>query len=155
MKQTPLESACTMKSPEHLKPQIGRFNLIPMVDVVFLLIIFFIVSFNMTQQDTAIAVDLPEAKTGTMPQEQQTKRLTISVPRPGTLYVGTESMDKARLQQLMVESRRNWGEDAEIRIRTNKNILYGEIEPILKMAAENGITHVTFAVTERSQFLHP
>jgi biopolymer transport protein ExbD len=138
-----------MKSPEHLKPQGGRFNLTPMIDVVFLLIIFFIVSNNMIQQDNAIQVELPEAETGTLPQEQQTKRLTISIPQSGPVYVGTEVFDEKRLRQLMIESRKDWGEEAEIRIRTHKSVPYGEIKPILLMAAESGIIHVSFAVAAR------
>ena len=138
-----------MKSPEHLKPPGGRFNLTPMIDVVFLLIIFFIVSNNMIQQDNAIQVDLPEAETGTLPQEQQTKRLTISIPQSGPVYVGTEVLDEKRLRQLMIESRKDWGEESEIRIRTHKSVPYGEIKPILFMAAESGIIHVSFAVAAR------
>ena len=139
-----------MKSPEHLKLKTARFNLTPMVDMVFLLIIFFIVSNNMIQQDSALSVDLPEAETGTLPQEQQTKRLTITIPSPGTMMVGTELLDKAKLRQFMEECQKNGGENAEILLRPDKNILYGEIKPILRMAAENGIIHVSFAVTERS-----
>ena len=105
----------------------------------------------MIQQDNAIQVDLPEAETGILPQEQQRpKRLAISVPSSGTFYVGTKIVEKEELRQFMAECRTHWGEEAEIRIRTNKNVLYGEIKPILQMAAENGIVHVSFAVTERS-----
>jgi len=136
----------TMKPPEHLKPREGRFNLTPMIDVVFLLIIFFIVSNNMIQQDNAIAVELPEAKAGALPQEQQKKRLTISIPQPDTLYVGTQPVDKASLARIISECRKDWGEETEIRIRTGKDVSYGEIKPILKMAAETGIIHVSFAV---------
>ena len=135
-----------MKSPEHLKPLAGRMNLTPMIDVVFLLIIFFIVSNNMIQQDTAIAVDLPTAETGILPQEQETRRLTISIPQQGTLYVGTELVDEERLRRILADSRRDWGEDAEVRIRTSRHVLYGEIRPIMQMAMENGFVHVSFAV---------
>jgi len=139
-----------MKPPDHLKPQGGRFNLTPMIDVVFLLIIFFIVSNNMIQQDNALSIDLPEAETGILPEDQQhAKRLTISIPHPGTLYVGTTSMDKAALTSLMAEYRALWGDEAEIRIRSDKNVLCGEINPILRMAAEKGVVRVSFAVTER------
>jgi len=120
-----------------------------MIDVVFLLIIFFIVSNNMIQQDNAIQVDLPEANTGTLPQEQPAKWLTISVSQSGQLYVGTEVFGEERLRKLMIECRKDWGEEAEIRIRTHKSIQYGEIKPILQMAAESGIIPVTFAVTSR------
>ena len=139
-----------MRSPEHLRPPRGRFNLTPMIDVVFLLIIFFIVSSNMIQQDNALQVELPAAETGTLPQEQQTKHITISIPQSGELYVGTEVFGEERLRQLMLECRKDWGEEAEVRIRTHKSVHYGEIKPILQMAAESGIIHVSFAVTARS-----
>ena len=120
-----------------------------MIDMVFLLIIFFIVSNNMIQQDTAIRVDLPGAETGTLPLEQQTKRLTISIPSPKMIYVGTEIVERERLRQLLKECRTDWGEEAEIQIRTNKSVPYGEIKPLLQMAAESGILRVSFAVKER------
>jgi biopolymer transport protein ExbD len=138
-----------MRSPEHLKPQGGRFNLTPIIDMVFLLIIFFIVSNNMIQQDTAIRVDLPEAESGTLPQDPQMKRLTVSIPGPGRLYVGTEVVEKERLRQLLAECRRDWGAEAELQIRTNRSVPYGEIKPILQMAAANGILRISFAVKER------
>ena len=135
-----------MKSPEHLRPQGGRFNLTPMIDVVFLLIIFFIVSNNIIQQDNAVLVDLPEAETGILPPEQQTKRLTISVSSQGTLHIGTEVLDNERLRRLMAEARKDWGDEAELRIRTDKNVPYGVIQPVLRMAAESGLTRIAFAV---------
>ena len=135
-----------MRSPEHLKPRGGRLNLTPMIDVVFLLIIFFIVSNNMIQQDSAIEVDLPAAETGVLPQEQQTKRLTISI-QPGRLFIGAEPMGLESLRRILEECRRDWGEDTEVLIRTNKDVPYGEIKPIMRMAAESGIIRVTFAVS--------
>ena len=138
-----------MKSPEYLKPPGGRMNLTPMIDVVFLLIIFFIVSNNMIQQDTAIAVDLPVAETGDPPQERQTRQLTITITQPETFFIGTTLVDRESLRQILVECRRDWGEEAEVLIRTNKDVPYGEIRPILRMAVESGIIHVSFAVSPR------
>lgn len=138
-----------MKPPEYLKPQGGRFNLTPMIDVVFLLIIFFIVSNNMMQQDTAAAVDLPEAATGTLLPEQQTKWLTISIMESGTFEVGGKQVQREQLRQLMMDGRKDWGEEAEIRIRTDRNVPYGVIQPILRMALESNIVHVSFAVQKR------
>ena len=137
-----------MKSPEHLKPRGGRLNLTPMIDVVFLLIIFFIVSNNMIQQDNAVAVDLPAAETGILPEEPQTKRLTITVSSQGNLYVGTEIVDGERLRWIIEGCRKDWGEEAEIQIRTDKSVPYGTINPILRAAAESGILRVSFGVQE-------
>jgi len=45
------------------------FNMTPMIDVVFLLIIFFLVSSHLAQQETQLELDLPEATSGTRPTE--------------------------------------------------------------------------------------
>jgi biopolymer transport protein ExbD len=140
-----------MKSPEHLKPKGGHLNLTPMIDVVFLLIIFFIVSNNMIQQDNVIAVDLPEAATGISPEEPQTKRLTVSIESQGTLYVGTEIVDIEQLRWIMTGCRKDWGEEAEVQIRTDRNVHYGVVKPILRLAAENGIRRVSFAVEGKKE----
>ena len=47
----------------------------------------------------------------------------------------------------MTEAHKDWGEEAEIRIRTDKNVHYGIVKPILRMAAENGIFRISFAVS--------
>jgi biopolymer transport protein ExbD len=103
----------------------------------------------MIQQDNAILVDLPTAQTGEPPQEQQKKRLTISIPNPGIIYVGTELHNLTSLRRIMTECRKNWGEETEVQIRTGKNVPYGEIKPIMQLAAESGIARVSFAVTEK------
>ena len=135
-----------MKPPEHLKPGASRFNLTPMIDVVFLLIIFFIVSNNMIQQDTAIEVSLPRAETGMLSQEQQAKTLTITIDNSGAIYVGTRMVSREHLRQILTECRQSWGEEATVLIRSDRTVLYEEIKPILLMAAESGIIHVSFAV---------
>ena len=104
----------------------------------------------MTQQDSAVSVDLPEAETGILLQEEQTKKLTISIPAPGEhFYVASEPVEMENLRHMMLLWRRDKGESAEIRIRTSKDVSYGNIKPILRMAAECGIMHVTFAVTAK------
>jgi len=103
----------------------------------------------MMQQDNAVLVDLPEAETSILPQEQL-KQLTVSVSRQGTFYVGTEIVDDEKLRRLITEARKDWGEETEIRIRSDKNVLYGVVKPILRIAAESGIRRISFAVTAHS-----
>jgi biopolymer transport protein ExbD len=138
-----------MKTPEHLKPNGFSLNLTPMIDVVFLLIIFFIVSSNLIQQDVSMPLDLPAAKTVKPLKESETRKITINIPKSRTVLIGTQPTDPAKLHKLFLRQRQTWGEETEIRIRTNKDIPYGEIEPILVLAAECGIWDVSFAVVEK------
>ncbi|MDR0521749.1 MAG: biopolymer transporter ExbD [Planctomycetaceae bacterium] len=137
-----------MIPPECLKPPKGRFNMTPMIDVVFLLIIFFAVSSNLIRQDAAVPVDLPAAKTGTAPNAEKIKMIVVSVPAAGAVYAGSKPVSMLQLRQILKDFRENSGSGAEIRIRTGKKVPYGEIKKILTSAAESGITKVSFSVTE-------
>jgi biopolymer transport protein ExbD len=140
-----------MKVPNYLQPKNFSLNLTPMIDVVFLLIIFFIVSSNLIQQDTSVPIDLPEAETATeiSTDESATRKITINIPKSGTILVGTQSVSQNQLRELLILQQQIWGENTELRIRTNKNVLFGEIEPILVLAANCKIWNVSFAVTEK------
>ena len=52
-----------MKAPEATARNVSM-NLTPMIDVVFLLIVFFVVSNSMMQNDVSMSVDLPTAESG-------------------------------------------------------------------------------------------
>jgi biopolymer transport protein ExbD len=138
-----------MKVPDYLKPKSFSLNLTPMIDVVFLLIIFFIVSSNLIQQDVSMPVDLPEAESANVTDEPETRKMTINIPKSGTILVGTQSVDRNQLRELLIRQRQISGEKMELRIRTNKRVPFGEIAPILVLAADCGLWNVSFAVTEK------
>ena len=56
-----------------------RFNMAPLIDVVFLLIIFFLVSSHLAQQEVQLELDLPTAASGQSPGEDQTRRVVVNV----------------------------------------------------------------------------
>jgi biopolymer transport protein ExbD len=49
---------------------------------------------------------------------------------------------KAQLAERLSES----GQDLEVRIRSDRNVLYRNINPVMRSCAEVGIWNVTFAV---------
>ncbi|MDR2642197.1 MAG: biopolymer transporter ExbD [Planctomycetaceae bacterium] len=138
-----------MRSPDHLQPKGVSLNLTPMIDVVFLLIIFFLVSNNLIQQDVSIDVDIPSASNVDRITDAALKKITINIPVSGTIYIGAIPTNLQQLKSTLQKHRINWGEDAELRIRTNKNVPYAEIESLLLLAAEAGIWKVSFVVIEK------
>ncbi len=136
-----------MQSPNQLRPRGVSLNLTPMIDVVFLLIIFFIVSSNLVQQDVAMELDLPSAASGEQVKESNTRTITLNVPKAGTMLLGTESVDVAQLRASLLRERQHSEKGIEIRIRTNKDVPFGAIESILVLCAESGIWNVAFSVS--------
>jgi biopolymer transport protein ExbD len=135
-------------------PRLGRnrrveFNVTPLIDVVFLLIIFFLVSSHLAQQETQLEIALPAAQSSREAASSRTPRATINVLADGTLFLGSESATIDQLaQRLQVERAQTTG-DLEVRIRADRGLPYRLIEPLLVACAEARVWNVSFAVYER------
>jgi biopolymer transport protein ExbD len=60
-------------------------NMTPMIDVVFLLIIFFLVSNHLVRQESSIKIDLPQAASGEQDTPDRRVRMTLTVESDGTV----------------------------------------------------------------------
>ncbi len=73
-------------------------NLTPLIDVVFLLLIFFMVSTTFTKE-TQLAIDLPEAS-GEQREQVQSNQVEISISKSGNFAVNGKSLVNASLETL-------------------------------------------------------
>jgi biopolymer transport protein ExbD len=145
-----------MRSPTNLGRGSIGFNMTPMIDVVFLLIIFFLVSSHLARQETQVAVDLPDATSSDRPEEEDVRLLIVNILSETEILVGSQPIEPARLETLLdYESRKSLGTGAarplEVRIRTDRTVPYQAVEPILLACARSGIWNVKFAVVSNEQ----
>lgn len=143
-----------MRSPTNLGRGSIGFNMTPMIDVVFLLIIFFLVSSHLARQETQVTLDLPDASSSDRPEEEDVRRIIINVLSETQILVGSQPIEPARLETLLnYESQQSLGAERtrplEVRIRTNRTVPYRTVEPILLACARSGIWNVKFAVVSK------
>ena len=130
-----------------------ELNMTPMIDVVFLLIIFFLVSSHLVQQDTqmeAEELNLPSADSGQPTEEDQVRRVVINVlpaESGGRFVVGGRPMTSGELSDLIAYGKRA-DRQLEVRIRADRTVPYRVVEPLMVTCAEAGVWKVTFAVVE-------
>jgi biopolymer transport protein ExbD len=122
-------------------------NMTPMIDVVFLLIIFFLVSSHLARQENRLPLDLPVASTFD-PLDPQSAPLTISVDEGANWLVAGKVVDLTALRSILADLRNQMGPDAAIRIRTDAAVQYQYVEPVLREAALAGVTDAAIAVRE-------
>jgi biopolymer transport protein ExbD len=84
-----------MNISRHLRPKEASFDLTPMVDVIFLLIIFFTLTSQFTST-THTPLDLPEER-GEPDAPKETHELVIDLDRDGNVKVLGQSYDLATL----------------------------------------------------------
>ncbi len=137
-----------MQIPRVLRSGEVGFNMTPMIDVVFLLIIFFLVSSHLAKQEAQMELPLPVADSGEEPDDQA-RRLTLNVTADGTMLLAGRHLDRDELKQRLTQARDEHGQDVEIRIRGDRNVPYSAVSPIMLACARAGIWQVTFGVYRR------
>jgi biopolymer transport protein ExbD len=123
-------------------------NMTPMIDVVFLLIIFFLVSSHLVRQQNQWPVDLPTAAVGERAVDDERPRVVVNVLPDGGLRVEGSPATPEDLVDLLRAQRSEHGGDVEVRVRGDKATAYANVEPILTQAAKAGLWNVTLTVVE-------
>lgn len=77
-----------------------EINLASLIDVVFILLLFFVVTTTFTRE-TQLKVDLPEAASGTPPEETQLKQMEILIGADGSYSLNGKALTKNDLTNLM------------------------------------------------------
>ena len=127
------------------------FNMTPLIDVVFLLIIFFLLSSHLARQETQLPLPLPAAASGQSEIAPDRPRVTINVLADGTLLVAGRTVVAADLAGLLRERLAQHGGALEVRIRSDRGAAYRFIEPVLLACARAGIWNVAYAVGRRPE----
>jgi len=135
-----------MQIPRHNSNRKFGFNMTPMIDVVFLLIIFFLVSSHLARQETNLELELPVASSGQEDLDQETPRLTINVKSDGSLWLAGRPIASDQLQARFVEARDREGDGIEVRIRGSRLAPYATVEPVMLACTGAKIWNVTYAV---------
>ncbi len=137
-----------MRVPNHLERGGMRINMTPMIDVVFLLIIFFLVSVHLKDQVEQPDMPLPAADSGQDADEPAASLITLNVMEDGRILWAGSQVAREELQRRLTQ-RREAAEEMRVRIRGNRNVAYQSVEPVLLACARAGIWDVSFAVFKR------
>ena len=124
----------------------GQVIMTPMIDVVFLLIIFFLVSSHLARQEVQMDLDLPKASQGESPAEDDARRIVVNVLSEGRIQVGAKEMDVEAFAALIRYESRKADRQLEVRIRSDRKVPCRTVQPIMVACARSGVWKVTFAV---------
>lgn len=87
-------------------------GLAPLIDVVFILLLFFVVTTTFTRE-TQLKVDLPEAASGT-PPEAEKKQLEVMIDTQGSYSLNDKALIKSDLATLMAALAKESGGDTSL-----------------------------------------
>jgi biopolymer transport protein ExbD len=138
-----------MRLPNTNESREMTINMTPMIDVVFLLIIFFLVSSHLARQESQLPLPLPAADSGEEPADQQQPRVVINIDAGGGVTLAGRAVSSDELRRRLQAELSATSPDLEVRIRTDRTVPFRVVRPILLAASQVGVWNVTFAVLRR------
>lgn len=126
-------------SPEEVDPE---FELTPMIDIVFLLIAFFMTLISFISAEL-IELKLPDANQASIPEEPGDRQY-ISVDINGQAYFGSTPISYEALPQALAAGRA--AQPAlKIFLRADSNTAHRHVNRVMEACAEAGIFDLIFA----------
>jgi len=139
-----------MRIPVRERQGQATFNITPLIDVVFLLIIFFLAASHFVRAESREAVDLPEATQSESDEGDVPNRLVITMTKDAKLHVAGDVVDLATVEGLIDSGGLDQKASFEVRIRADRSVPYRDVQPILLACARSGVQQIKFAVLTKS-----
>ena len=121
-----------------------EIDMSPMIDMVFLLLIFFVVASAVV--DKKVPIDVPSAVYAKVP-EDETGRFLISVDKEGTMYVGHDVVTIEELKERLAPEL-EFNPKVRIQIRSDGLNRHKVNEEIMEACAEVGAVDLIFSAFE-------
>ena len=118
-------------------------QLAPMIDIVFLLLIFFIVTWQFSRSETELSVSVPTAEEGAEP-ERQRGEIIINVLADNSIRVEGSNVDLVQLHDKLAKIAREF-ENQPVRIRGDGKVAYQRIVEVIDTCQKAGIWNISFA----------
>jgi biopolymer transport protein ExbD len=114
-----------------------ELNIVPMIDVIFAILTFFIISSLLLTRSQSLPVNLPKAASAEL---QQRTRITVTVEESGTIAVNRETITLGDLQET-VRQRMGPARESVVLIHADEAVNHGRVVAVMdELRAIDGAT---------------
>jgi biopolymer transport protein ExbD len=125
------------------RPEQITFQVVPMIDILFLLLCFFVISQIYSQWEAEIDITLPTAKTAEV-QQRLPGEIIVNVLKDGVTVVNGRRLDETELAALLSRLVQLFP-GQPILIRGDKQTAYEHIIKVLDLCRKADIWNISFA----------
>lgn len=129
-----------------INPIDEEFNIAPMIDIVFQLLLFFMVASHLNQMEK-VPIAVPPASRSVVAKEFEDRRV-ITIRQDGTIYLGSYVHPLADVKPL-IEKERQTVPGLKIFLRADRNAPHKHVRQVMKACAEAGAAEIIFATYEK------
>lgn len=133
---------------EREEPDEDVLNLTPLIDMVFLLLVFFMAATTFARAEVEMDLDLPQSQAGKV--ERETHLIVVNVMRDGRVRVdGREITPDGLRQRLRAAAARD--KDQAVLIRGDASVQFGVVAMALDACLAAKLSHVSVAAEPEGQ----
>ena len=116
-----------------------QLNMAPMIDMVFLLIIFFLTATTFTQREREQDVLLPTNTTAGSLSRNLENNVIVNVQQDGSIRVFGNEVDEAQLVGLIRERKERIRSPLKVMVRADRRTTYGNVARALAAVERAGV----------------
>lgn len=131
-----------MARKSHLPEGDDSPDLTPMIDVVFLLIVFFMTVAVIIQADK-VDIEVPVAEESVVPEDVST-RATFTITEDGTLYSGPAPISDEVAGEIVLQKVQTVA-NFKVYLRADANTPHKHVRDFMELCANNGASDIVFA----------
>lgn len=121
-----------------------------MIDIVFLLIIFFVVTSTIDKEIQDEAVRLANAPYG-KPVSPNPLSVTVNIHKDGSMNIGGHEMSPETFSGILKNISSEYGTDFPVVIRGDKEALHGNIKKVMESVKRTGLYHVKIKALKQKE----
>ncbi|GIW98478.1 MAG: biopolymer transporter ExbD [Pirellulaceae bacterium] len=100
---------------------LGALSLTPLIDVVFLLLIFFLVASRLSQEDRELDIPLPSAANAA-PMIAEPQELIVNIDKEGAIFVNSRYITDAELERMLRQAAVDHPSGPAVMIRADRRV---------------------------------
>ncbi len=129
-----------MKFP-HLNIKNASFDLTPLIDVVFLLLLFFMLTTTFVNLENRVKVNLPS---GDFAAAEPSENIIVSITENNTVYLNGKLIDPLKLtENVAVELKK--ASNKIVVLEADTNVLHGKVIRVMDLLKQGGAEKIAIA----------
>ncbi|WP_199249181.1 biopolymer transporter ExbD [[Phormidium] sp. ETS-05] len=116
-----------MRLPDEAETQ-AQINIVPMIDVIFSILAFFIISSMFLSKSEGLPVNLPQASTAKA--QTESVKLTVSIDKGGKLMLDDQAIELENLTKA-VKERMAKESVSMVVLKADKTVAHGEVVAVM------------------------
>ena len=122
--------------------------IVSLVDILTVLLIFFIVTTTFKSQTPQVRIELPDSKTAVAAPSAKARPTILTISPDGQCYVNAQPIELAKLGDAIKEAGKDGG---EVAMRADKTVPFGTIIKVLDTLKEAGIENLPTQMNDPRQ----